>query len=185
LDGVRDFRFASPRHFYNCVSQRRCWVCGETIFTRWQSFVIGPMCAISRTTSEPPCHRDCAQWSARFCPFLSRPHMVRREDDLARSAVENTPGCPILRNPGVAVVWVSAEPYQLLNDGKGKYLIQVGDPDEIYWYAEGREATRAEVLESINSGFPLLQEIAEQDGPEAVADLFRQRAQVASLIPAA
>ena len=28
--------------------------------------------------SEPPCHADCAVWSATNCPFLANPRAVRR-----------------------------------------------------------------------------------------------------------
>jgi hypothetical protein len=40
------------------------------LFWRW-SFVVGPMCGINRNSAEPPSHKECAQWSARNCPFLS------------------------------------------------------------------------------------------------------------------
>jgi hypothetical protein len=115
-DGTRDFRVMSRKHWTACYTLKLCWVCGQRLGTHI-TFVLGPMCGISRTTSEPPCHTECARWSARFCPFLSRPHMVRREDELIKSLEGNIPGCPILRNPGVALLWTSRERYTLFNDG--------------------------------------------------------------------
>jgi hypothetical protein len=63
------------------------------------------MCAILRISGEPPSHRECAEFSARACPFLSRPDMVRREDRLPDAAKFN----PLMleRNPGVAMVWIT------------------------------------------------------------------------------
>jgi hypothetical protein len=37
-------------------------------------------------------------------------------------------------------------------------LFRIGEPTSVAWYAEGRPATRKEVLVSIDSGLPLLQE---------------------------
>lgn len=180
VDGVRDFRFMDRTHWLRCVKERLCWVCGERLGINL-AFVIGPMCAINRTTSEPPCHRECAVWSARFCPFLSRPHMHRREDELTRERREHSAGCPILRNPGVSLVWVTRY-YRTWKDDKGAPLIEVGDPLEVLWFAEGRDATRAEVEESIRTGYPLLEEIAatQEGGLEA---LHAARLQIHRLLP--
>jgi hypothetical protein len=41
----------------------------------------------------------------------------------------------------------------------------------VLWYASGRTATREEVLASIDSGLPSLLELAEAEGPDAVAAL--------------
>lgn len=50
---------------------------------RHLSFVIGPMSAINRNTSEPGCHRDCAQFAVRACPlFLVLPDAQYRTGNL-------------------------------------------------------------------------------------------------------
>jgi hypothetical protein len=178
--GEPDFRFMSLEHWKRCVEQHVCWVCGDRLGVRI-AFVVGPMCIINETTSEPPCHRECAIWSARFCPFLSRPHMVRREDELTAQARGNSAGCPILRNPGAAAVLMTRT-YQLFDDGGGRYLIQMGEPTEVLWFAEGREATRAEVEESIRTGMPSLEALArlEKGGME---ELARRRAGIEKWLP--
>jgi hypothetical protein len=43
----------------------------------------------------------------------------------------------------------------------------------VRWYREGRRATLEEVKESIDTGYPQLQEIAEEQGPRAVQELER------------
>lgn len=188
-DGKPEFRAMDARKWKLAVTENRCWVCGE-LLGRWKTFVIGPMCGLNRTTAEPPCHTDCARWSATNCPFLTRPHMVRREDETFNAAAhaENGAGVPILRNPGVTLLWTT-QSYEIFNDGNGRPLIQVGDPvGGVEWFAEGRPATRAEVLHSIETGLPLLREVCDQEifssrRDAAHAELERRRLDVYALLP--
>src|ERR1041385_2432550 len=69
VDGHYDFRVIGPGKIARAVQENRCWICGDTLGS-YLCFPIGPMCAINRVTSEPPSHRECAEWSARACPFL-------------------------------------------------------------------------------------------------------------------
>jgi hypothetical protein len=85
------------------------------------------------------------------------------------------------RNPGVAVLWMTLG-YKVLTVENG-YLFKIGDPLELEWYAEGRTATREEILHSIDTGLPLLEEAAAADGPEACAQLGRAYKKALSLVP--
>ena len=166
---VPEFRAMDGRKFRRAVKERLCWVCGETL-GRWLAFPIGPMCAITRTISEPPSHRDCAEWSIRNCPFLSQPAMVRRDDDHLPADAQAPAGHGLTRNPGVTCLWITRS-YELFDDGRGKALITIGEPSEVTWWREGRAATRAEVDASVTSGFPALLAAAKLDGPFAVESL--------------
>ncbi len=172
IGGVPEFRVMDPMKWRRSVKERLCWICGKRLGA-WLCFVLGPMCGITRTTSEPPCHRECAQWAARFCPFLARPHAKRRgEEELLEMGATSVGGNAIKRNPGVALLWCARE-FEVWRPQEGGVLIHVGDPVEVEWWAEGRSATRAEVEESIRTGLPFLEEEArKQDG--AMDDL-RQR----------
>lgn len=185
IDGVPDFRVMDQAKFTRAIKEKRCWVCGDAL-GRYCSFVIGPMCAITRTTSEPPCHQECARWSAVNCPFLTRPSMHRREDYPADSAP--APGIPIDRNPGVACVWTTRD-YALFSPNGRGYLLTVGTATEVEWFAEGRYATRAEVAASILAGFPALVETVKADAPQhqaqALEELRRRHHDVRALWPAA
>ena len=163
-EGEPDFRVADPQKWIRAVKEKRCWVCGEQLGA-WLVFVLGPMCGITRTTSEPATHLECANWSVLNCPFLTRPHMVRREGDLPEGTVD-APGNPLHRNPGVTLLW-RTKTFTLFRAQDRRYLISVGEPIEVACYAEGRRATRQEVDESIAGGLPALIELAKQDGPEA------------------
>lgn len=182
-DGEPDFRVADQRKFVRALNERRCWVCGEKLGA-YLAFLIGPMCAITRTTSEPPCHLDCAQYAARACPFLSRPRMRRNEQELPEQRVEPG-GFAIRRNPGVACIWV-ARSFKTFRPQAGAegVLITLADPTRVLWYAEGRTATRDEVKASIDGGFPALKSMADSEGGDAVADLYRMASSVAPLLPA-
>ena len=150
IDGAPDFRVVEQGRIGEAILDQRCWICGEKL-GRYLAFVIGPMCAVNRISSEPPSHRECAEFAARACPFLTMPKMKRNEKGLPED-YQAPAGVFIKRNPGVAVLWIS-ESYHLIKD-RGGVLFEVGKPVEVLWFAEGRKATRAEIMESITSGFP-------------------------------
>jgi hypothetical protein len=168
VDGVPEFRAMDPHKWVEAVRYKLCWVCGTRLGAHF-AFVVGPMCLVNLTSSEPPSHLQCAVWSAINCPFLSRPQMVRRENDLP--VTMQSPGIAIRRNPGVTAVYVT-KGFRVFNDGMGKPLIKIPEEHtEIRWYAEGRAATRDEIQESIDTGLPILMEMAEKEGLGAVAEL--------------
>jgi hypothetical protein len=182
LNGEPEFRAMNPAKWARAVRTGCCWVCGGPTGA-YLAFVIGPMCGINRTSAEPPNHRDCARWSAINCPFLARPHMVRREDEPIASARDLSAGIPILRNPGVAGIWITKS-FRVISDDRGRPLITMGDPVAVEWYAEGRPATRAEVEASIDSGYPALLAVAEQQRAEgAVTALEQYRRRLTPWLP--
>lgn len=177
VDGVPDFRVADGAKRVKAVKHNLCWICGQRLGT-YLAFTIGPMCAINRVSSDPPQHLECAIFSALGCPFLSRPQANRRTANLPAEA-EDAPGLPIMRNPGVTLVWVTKS-YRIRSN-----LFYVGDPVSTAWYREGRAATRQEVLDSIQSGLPSLTEMAAAEGPTAVQALEYATAVAMRLVPAA
>jgi hypothetical protein len=158
LDGKPEFRAMDPRKFVGAINHRLCWVCGQQLGVH-VCFVAGPMCGINRTSSEPPSHAQCALWSAQNCPFLANPRMVRREDELGDQIRGNVAGISFRRNSGVVMLW-RTRTYDVFPDGKGGRLLYMGEPERVEWYAEGRSATRAEVMASIESGLPALEALA-------------------------
>ena len=169
-DGTPEFRAADARKLIRCIREALCWVCGEKLhrsrlgFKSTIAFAIGPMCAVNKISAEPPSHPDCAEWSARNCPFLARPHMKRREDELfnAKTAAQEQRGVAILRNPGVTLVWYT-DGYHIEPTEKGPLFKVKSLTRPPTWWAEGRPATRAEVMHSIDTGLPLLMEAAQKE----------------------
>jgi hypothetical protein len=153
VNGEWDFRVVAPNRFPECVRYKRCWVCGLSMGSMF-CFVAGPMCIVSKTSAEPPCHYSCAHYAAIACPFLANPRMKRNEKDLPEGH-QPPAGTAIMRNPGVTAVLLTRK-YNLFDDGSGGKLIRMGQPTRIEWYAHRRQATREEVMESIDSGMSLL-----------------------------
>lgn len=180
--GTPDFRVVATGAIEECWTRQCCWVCGKRINSSRVAFVAGPMCGVNRTSSEPPSHHECADFAAQACPFLARPHMRRREADMPEN--EGSAGIMIKRNPGVAMVWVTKKP-GLRVAPDGGVLFQIGEPEAVRFWAHGREATRAEIDESVESGLPLLEEMAERDGPRAVTLLRSMESRFRALLPPA
>jgi hypothetical protein len=140
------------------------------------------MCVINRTTMEPACHRDCAEFTAKACPFLTRPREKRNEKGLNPSA--GAPGTMIKRNPGCVCLYETPLA-KAFDDGMGGWLIRLDAPTRVDWWAEGRKATRDEIMASIDSGLPLLEAEAEKDGIAAQVALEEMRLMAMMLLPAA
>jgi hypothetical protein len=183
-----DFRYMGPGKIEQALQNGLCWTCGEPLVQGMPyAFVVGPMCAVNLTSAEPPSHINCAVYSARACPFLARPKMQRPSghEGVVQNQ-ENIAGVALMRNPGVALVWITRS---------GSYtpnirLFHLGDPIKTRWFAHSREATRAEVLESIESGLPVLMKMAEEqdadEGGVGAVDELNRRVEVAmKLIPEA
>ena len=179
LGGVPDFRCIGLGKLVKAIHQRCCWLCGEPLGV-WQTYAIGPMCIVNRVTSEPPSHLDCAEYAARACLFLTKPGMRRNEKDLPEE--RGVAGVMIPRNPGVVALWItrSSKPFNVSNG----VLFDLGEPERILWYCEGRTATRAEVEASVASGLPLLEAEADKDGPDAIKELSQCIARAQALLPA-
>lgn len=184
IDGVPSFPVADGRKFNVAWKEGRCWVCGGHL-GRVKAFVVGPMCAVNRTSSEPPSHLECARFSARNCPFLIKPRMKRVGEENLPCGVEEPAGTMIRRNPGAALVWQTLRASRWA-DGRGGHLFDIGKPHAVEWFAEGQAASREEVLESIRTGLPLLEEMCASDSdPTGARDELVTRLAVAmTLVPA-
>jgi hypothetical protein len=167
IGGQPDFRVMDAGKHGRAIRFDLCWLCGQTL-GRFKVFTIGPMCAVNRTSAEPPSHRDCAEYAVKACPFLTKPRMRRNDRDLPGGTIE--PGGIMLdRNPGCTLLWITHD-YRVFRTPTGT-LLRIGDPIEIVAYAEGRLATREELDASITSGLPLLAKEAQQDGDDGMREL--------------
>ncbi|HEY1249084.1 MAG TPA: hypothetical protein VGE97_08865 [Nitrososphaera sp.] len=178
-EGVPDFRVMDSVKFRRAMQFRNCWVCGEQLGA-YRTFVIGPMCIVNRTSAEPPVHFECGKFSVTACPFLTQPRMRRNEKDMPIDA-RNPAGEMIRRNPGVICLWITKK-YTMIKDGDG-YLFRIGDPTRTLWFAEGRPATREEIMHSIDTGYPILMKMAESEGDKAINQLERQKREAMQYVP--
>lgn len=181
VDGKPDHRVADPAKLVRAHNLGVCHLCGKPLGS-FKAFVVGPMCGVNRISSDPPSHRECAEWAAVACPFLSRPHAKRRSA-LLPDGVEHAAGFAIQRNPGVTLVWVTKSYRVVKADGGIGGLFQMGDPTHVAFYAEGRAATPDEIEESVSSGLPLLREPAQREGERALRQLESMITKFRALLP--
>jgi len=181
-DGTRDFRIADAAKRVRAVKEKLCWICGGKL-GRFLVFAIGPMCAVNRNTSEPPAHRECAEFAAMACPFLTLPAAQYRRAGLPEDYSVHPHSLP--GNPGGVVLWVtySFKPYRVPGQPKN-WLIEIGPAVEVVWFTHGRLATRDEARALVDARLHLLREVAEHDGPKSVAALDRQVAEALKWLPA-
>lgn len=182
IDGKPDHRVADQAKLLLAHRLGLCHLCGQALGS-FKAFIVGPMCGVNRISSEPPSHRECAEWAVIACPFLSRPRAHRRAPGLPEG-VEHAAGFALQRNPGVTLVWVTKSYSVVKADGGIGGLFRMGEPTHVAFYAEGRAATRDEIEESVNTGLPLLMEPAVSEGPRAVRELERMTTSFRRLLPA-
>jgi hypothetical protein len=183
-NGKPDHRVVDGRKFRQAIKEQRCWLCGGRL-GRIKASVIGPMCAVNRITSEPPCHPQCARYAVQACPFLSRPRARRNERNLPEERQEAA-GMALDRNPGVSVIWeslVKSRPFNPMYGTQGT-LFDLGPPYRVTWWREGHPATRYEAMASIRDGLPALRQVAVAEGEEAVAALGEAMLRALQLLPA-
>lgn len=178
IDGKPDFRVVDTKKLSIAHNKNCCWVCGDVMGVH-RVYVIGPMCVINRVTSEPGCHRGCAEWSVQACPFLSKPRMRRNEKNMPDH--QQPGGIMIARNPGVMALYeaLGATPFQT---GEG-VLFRLSAPTRVDWWTEGRPATRAEAWASIEGGYPTLLNLARQEGAASIDELERMKTVALEFLP--
>jgi hypothetical protein len=185
INGQPDHRVVDARRLEPAITKRECWICGEPL-GRYFVSIIGCMCAVNRVISEPPSHRECAEFAVKACPFLARPHAHRREAGLPEQHTD-APGFGLKRNPGVTCLWISKtypKPFRAYA-GESGILFQLADPIETVWYRESRLASRGEVQDAIEHGLPALHESAAEEGEAALVELAKMVAAVEAVLPPA
>lgn len=69
--GQPDFRVLDGARTAECLSGRRCGLCGESLGAHI-FFIGGPGSAASGLFYDPPMHRECALFAITTCPHLAR-----------------------------------------------------------------------------------------------------------------
>ena len=181
-EGARyDFRVVDARKIRPAVQHRLCWLCGQQM-GRMMCFVVGP------DVRREPGEQRAADASglrrirpARLpIPDPAQPGAARpRWPDAGGSAHAGT---AILRNPGVSALYVTRS--FTVATVPGGILFDMGAPEEVAWWSQGRAATRAEVEHSIATGLPILEAEADRDGVAAHQALAGAVVQAMRLLPA-
>jgi hypothetical protein len=179
IDGKWDFRVIGPNKIADAYNKKLCWLCGQRL-GQYLAFVIGPMCSINRVSSEPPSHRDCAEYAVKACPFLSQPNMRRNEKGMPEGGT--MAGVGIMHNPGATLIWITKS-FRPFKAGDG-ILFEIGPPLETLWFTEGRTASRDEIDAAFEKGLPKLRHEADRDGPAGNIELEKRYKEALKLLPA-
>lgn len=160
VNGKPDFRIADKDKLRRALEEKLCWICGEHLDVG--VFVTMPSCAVLRLVPEPPSHRECALEAIKTCPYLLG--RERRSD--------GSLNMHDMKNPGASMLWTTKH----WKAERG--LIWIGEPLKVEWFCQGREATRREVKDAIESRIAFLETFAT---PELVG---RGLQTVESMLPA-
>jgi len=139
-DGSIDFRVMHPQRMGMAIRKRLCWICGQSMGS-YVAFVGGPLSIAQRQFSDPPAHRDCAEFALTVCPWLATGTHRRLAGMPAHTFI---PAQHVRDNPGVFGLLITKE-YRFTG------ITQAGEPREIRWYTAGRLATRSEVEAAIEN----------------------------------
>jgi hypothetical protein len=179
--GLPDFRMMDAHKLSRAIKDRLCWICGQPL-GHYLAFCIGPMCALNRNNAEPPMHKECAEFSVQACPFLLNPDQ-KRNPRKVHGEWREPAGEMIKRNPGVALIWITDHYDVYIDHRTNGPLFRLGEALEVSYWREGRPAHRHEIVESIESGLPILMEMAQTEGHKAVEALLKARDAVYKLLP--
>jgi hypothetical protein len=179
-DGERDFRLASMDKMTEAVREHLCWICGHPRrHPDGDAYLVGPMCTVNRVSTEPASHRSCAIYAVQACPFMTHPHMRRRETGIVDKLTSKD---GLTHNPGITAIWCTSFA-SFYTDPTGYPLFELGAPSRVWWWKQGRRATRAEALAGLEFSYPVMRERAQTEGDHAVAELDRRYAEALNFLP--
>ena len=163
-EGSIDFRVMDPARLHQAIREHRCWVCGDRL-GKTIAFVGGPLSAAQRLYADPPMHVNCAEFSVKVCPFLAIPTAQRREAN--KPAHVEMAGEQVVENPEVIGVLITTG-YTKLPNG----VLLANEPRDIYWFHQGRSASRSEVQQAIGAAADRDEVKRHRSGDEIVRRLM-------------
>lgn len=150
IDGKPDFRVVDERKWYSALVLRKCWVCGQPLGSR-VAFVGGTLIVVNHISAEPPSHVECAEFAVRACPFLLLPESKRRQAGIDELPTKPLGGVTLDDNPGVAAVCVVKSNQYRTEKQNGGRIVTLGEIERVNWYKGGEIATRADVVEAMDT----------------------------------
>lgn len=170
-DDLWDFAGIDVRRFHEARLNKICWVSGAPL-GKYASFVVGPMCCINRIAGDPPTKREIAEWSAKVCPFLSRP--LAKRPSIPEEHV--TGGIMVPDNPGTVAVWTCLTK-DIVYD-RPSNLFFMGDPTSIEFFHKGEPATKDQTREAMKIGARRIKQMAEQEDREKFSSEYDPETQI-------
>lgn len=165
--GLYDFRVLDLSKVQSAIRFKLCWICGEPLGA-YQAFLGGPLMAVNRASGEGPCHRDCALYAVRVCPFMVHGAEFRTNGLPIGSVTQMQQlGLGGIKNPGVSVFWVTKH---VTRETSLSHLWKLGAAEEVSWWAKGRPATREECVSGLNVNLGNLMATAKSPDERAMIE---------------
>lgn len=80
INGKPDFRYQHVEVQQECLSRKVCPICGFKLPKDYCYFITGPVGMKNGVASDPPMHRECAEYSLQACPHMYFEKAERRTD---------------------------------------------------------------------------------------------------------
>jgi hypothetical protein len=148
-NGVKrpDFRVLKPGAAIEAHTRSICFICGRPLEPIRNALVAGPMCLITRVSSEPRSHLRCARYASRVCPFLVTAARKRNPKGLPGES-QAPVGLHSPANPGACAVLVVDVPPVYCDDG----LFRIEKIAAVEFYSAGKRIFAAPVLDFMTTG---------------------------------
>lgn len=112
VNGKPDFRMLDSKRQKRCVESHLCSICGKKLFEYFY-FITGPIGLSNGTHSDPPAHRDCAEYSLQICPhlFFEKSDRNERGEIYKEARDNNTTG---IMNKPKELYLIKSDKYKLI-----------------------------------------------------------------------
>lgn len=140
VEGQVDFRVVDPQRWFDCLTQKRCAICGKKM-EGLATFVGGPMSMQHRMFNDAPMHHDCATYAMQACPMLAAPKFAYAKHV---GGVEVNPNMSTERPEMFGLGMASM--YQTVRQGQGLAIIVWKWERDIEWWKHGKKITEERML---------------------------------------
>jgi hypothetical protein len=131
VNGKHDFRLLDAEKQRICCEYKKCAICGQKLLKGLYYFISGPMGAMNKVSTDPPMHKECAEFSLLACPHMFYEKADRRTAGLDELPVTSIPEM-IMQKP-TAMFMVQASSYKLTISPRKTPIIHY-TPQRIYQY---------------------------------------------------
>lgn len=137
-DGSYSFEGISLHRLLLCAKDRLCGICGQKL-GYWVSFVGGPKSITNRVFTDPPMHRECAEYAFAVCPFLLRSgwDRTRRKDVLSRRDDVIVPSAEADFNKPERMGMLITREYRLYAVDHDALVFRTAPAKEVVWMSGG------------------------------------------------
>lgn len=144
IDGKPDFRMLDEKKQILCIKNKLCLICGKRLLKGTMFFISGPVGVKNRVSTDPPAHRECAEYSLAVCPhlLLQKAQCNERGDQIkdlqSRNPIIQAEKSGEIRNPD-KIFLIRSSGYNIFPNpsGTGSLLKYKFDLIEEYQYQNG------------------------------------------------